>query len=158
MDLNREFQSAIMTVTAGRTDSRLLELLGELETNYQWLLDTTNPGGLGFIGNSVFAFTPVLLAHARVLAGSIAARIWHEGTKLPAFQMEIAGEVVLLMAVMMAPLTFFVLPLARGKRTGAREYGLLAMQYVDDFREKWIVGGAHGPGAAGGQRRHSVAG
>jgi hypothetical protein len=97
-------------------------------------------GGLGFIGNSVFALTPVLLAHTTVLAGFIAGRIWHEGMKLPAFQMEIAGAVMLLMVVALAPLTFFVLPLVRGKRTGSREYGLLAMQYVDDFREKWLRG------------------
>ena len=97
-------------------------------------------GGLGFIGNSVFALTPVLLAHTTVLAGFIAGRIWHEDMKLPAFQMEIAGVVVLLMVVALAPLTFFVLPLIRGKRTGSREYGLLAMQYVDDFREKWLRG------------------
>ena len=97
-------------------------------------------GGLGFIGNSVFAFTPVLLAHTTVLSGVIGDRIWHEGMKLPAFQMEIAGEVALLMVVMLVPLTFFLLPLVRGKRAGSREYGLLAMQYVDDFREKWLRG------------------
>jgi len=97
-------------------------------------------GGLGFIGNSVFAFTPVLLAQATVLSGAIGDRIWHEGMKLPAFQMEIAGEVALLMAVILAPLTFFILPLVRGKRAGSREYGLLAMQYVEDFREKWLRG------------------
>ena len=54
-------------------------------------------GGLGFIGNSVFAFTPVLLAHTVVLSGVIGGRIWHEGMKLPAFQMEIAAAVALLM-------------------------------------------------------------
>jgi hypothetical protein len=95
-------------------------------------------GGLGFIGNSVFAFTPVLLAHTVVLAGVIGNRIWHEGMTLPVFQIEIAAAVALLMVVVLAPLTFFVLKLARAKREGLREYGLLAMRYVDGFREKWI--------------------
>jgi hypothetical protein len=58
--------------------------------------------------------------------------------KLPAFQLEIVGAVVLLIVIVLAPLAFFVLPLARVRREGAREYGLLAMQYVDDFREKWM--------------------
>lgn len=95
-------------------------------------------GGLGFIGTSVHAFTPVLVAHTVVLAGVIGGRIWYEGMKLPAFQLEIAGAVALLMVIVLAPLTFFVLPLARVRRAGARQYGLLAMRYVDGFREKWM--------------------
>lgn len=95
-------------------------------------------GGLGFIGTSVHAFTPVLVAHTVVLAGVILGRIWYEGMKLPAFQLEIVGAVVLLIVIVLAPLAFFVLPLARVRREGAREYGLLAMQYVDEFREKWM--------------------
>ena len=97
-------------------------------------------GGLGFIANSVFAFTPVLLAQTVFLSGVIGNQIWHEGMTLPAFQMEIAGAVVLLMAMVLAPLTFFVLKLSAAKRVAAREYGLVAMQYVDDFREKWMRG------------------
>ena len=95
-------------------------------------------GGLGFIGQSVHAFTPVLVAHTVVLAGVIGGRIWYEGMKLPAFQLEIVGAVALLLAIVLAPLTFFVLKLARAKREGARQYGLLATQYVDEFREKWM--------------------
>jgi hypothetical protein len=94
--------------------------------------------GLGFIGNSVFAFMPVLLAQSTVLAGVIGNRILHEGMKLPAFYLEIAGAVALLMAVALAPLVFFVPKLAYAKREGAREYGLLAMRYVDEFRDKWL--------------------
>ncbi len=63
-------------------------------------------GGLGFIGNSVFAFTPVLLAHTVVLSGVIGGRILHEGMKLPAFQIEIVAAVALLMVVMLLPLAF----------------------------------------------------
>jgi hypothetical protein len=97
-------------------------------------------GGLGFLGNSVFAFMPLLLAHTAVLAGIIAGRIWHEGLKLPAFQIEIAGAVAVLMIMTLLPLTFFILPLARAKREASREYGLVAMHYVDEFREKWMRG------------------
>src|SRR5262249_41281430 len=63
-------------------------------------------GGLGFLGNSVFAFTPLLLAHTTVLSGVFGSQIWHEGAKLPAFQLEIAGAVAFLMAVVLLPLVF----------------------------------------------------
>ena len=95
-------------------------------------------GGLGFIGSSVFAFIPVLFAQTTVLAGMIGSKILHEGMKLPAFYMEIASAVVLLMALVLAPLLFFIVALARAKREGTREYGLLAMRYVDEFRDKWL--------------------
>jgi len=95
-------------------------------------------GGLGFIGNSVFAFIPVLFAQTAVLAGVIGSKILHEGMTLPAFYMEIASGVALLMVLVLAPLLFFIVALARAKREGAREYGLLAMRYVDEFRDKWM--------------------
>jgi hypothetical protein len=95
-------------------------------------------GGLGFIGNSVFAFTPLLLAHTVVLSGVIGGRIWHEGMKLPAFQIEIVAVVAALMVVVLLPLAFFVPKLALAKREALREYGLLATQYVDEFRAKWM--------------------
>jgi len=102
-------------------------------------------GGLGFIGNSVFAFIPLLVAQTAVLAGVIGNRILHEGAALPAFYMEIASAVALLMALVLAPLPFFVFQLARAKREGTREYGLLAMRYADAFRDKWL-GGQHPAG------------
>jgi hypothetical protein len=95
-------------------------------------------GGLGFIGNSVFAFLPVLLAQSAVLAGVIGDRLLNEGMTLPPFYIEIASAVALLMAVMLAPLLFFIAKLAGAKREGTREYGLLAMRYVDEFRDKWM--------------------
>ena len=95
-------------------------------------------GGLGFIGTSVFAFIPVLFAQTTVLAGVIGSKILHEGMKLPAFYMEIASAVALLMALVLLPLLFFIAELARAKREGAREYGLLAMRYADEFRDKWM--------------------
>jgi len=48
--------------------------------------------------------------------------------------------VALLMALVLAPLPFFILQLARAKREGARTYGLLAMRYADEFRDKWLGG------------------
>ena len=95
-------------------------------------------GGLGFLGGSAFALLPVLLAHTTTLAGVIGGRIWHEGMKLPAFQLEIAASVALLMVAALLPLAFFVLRLASAKREASREYGMLAMRYVHEFRDKWL--------------------
>jgi hypothetical protein len=50
-------------------------------------------GGLGFLGNSVFAFAPVLLAHTILLSAFMMSRIWHEGAVLPDFKLEIFGIV-----------------------------------------------------------------
>jgi hypothetical protein len=95
-------------------------------------------GGLGFVGNSVFAFMPVLIAQTAVFAGAIANRILHEGMKLPAFYLEIASAVALLLVIALAPLIFFVPKLAHAKREATRDYGQLAMRYVDEFRDKWL--------------------
>lgn len=101
-------------------------------------------GGLGFLAGSVFALLPVLLAQTTTLSGVIGGHIWHEGMKLTQFQLEIAASVALLMAAALAPLAFFVPHLARAKREGSREYGRLAMHYVDEFHDKWH--GARRPG------------
>ena len=97
-------------------------------------------GGLGFVSGSVFAFAPVLLARTVFLAGFIGDRIWHTGATLPSFKMEIVGAMLILMLVVLAPLSFFVIPLIQARRTAGREYGILASHYVDDFRNKWITG------------------
>ncbi len=100
-------------------------------------------GGLGFLGNSPFALLPLLLAHTTTLAGVIGGRLWHEGMKLTEFQLEIGGSVELLMSAALLPLTFFMFQIARAKRDASREYGVMAMRYVDEFRAKWL--GKRGP-------------
>ena len=97
-------------------------------------------GGLAFLSGSVFAFAPVLLAHTIGLAGILGGKIWHEGATLPQFKVEIAAWMVFLMLLVLAPLFFFVTQLADAKRTGLREYGIVASRYVADFRRKWIEG------------------
>jgi hypothetical protein len=95
-------------------------------------------GGLGFLAVSIFAFAPVLLAHTTFLAGIIGDRIWHAGATLLAFKMEIIGSLLFLLLLVLIPLGFFVVHLERARRIAGREYGILASQYVDDFRVKWI--------------------
>ena len=97
-------------------------------------------GGLGFLAGSVRAFTPLAVAQTTAVSGNMANHILHEAAKLPVFQQEIIGVVVLLMMIVLLPLSFFVGALAHSKREGTREYEILAMEYADEFRSKWIRG------------------
>ena len=99
-------------------------------------------GGLGFLTNVVYAFTPILLAHGVLLAGLIADRIFFEGAKLTEFQVEIFGGVGVLVLLVLFPLMAFAGQLAKVKRTGLSEYGGLAQRYVRDFDTKWLRGAA----------------
>jgi hypothetical protein len=97
-------------------------------------------GGLGFLANIVYAFTPVLLAHGVLLAGLIADRIFFEGAKLPQFTVEIFAVVGALVFVLLCPLIVFGGQLSRARRAGLGEYGVLAQRYVRQFDAKWIRG------------------
>jgi hypothetical protein len=97
-------------------------------------------GGLGFLGNIVYAFAPVLLAHGVLLSGLIADRIFFDGAKLPQFTVEIICAVGILVFVVLGPLLVFAGQLARAKRTGLGEYGVLAQRYTREFDRKWLRG------------------
>jgi hypothetical protein len=99
-------------------------------------------GGLGFLGISLRAFSPILIAHTVLLGGAIAGHILNEGMQLPAFQLEILFVIACLIAIPLLPLACFVPALLRTRVQGMRDYGLLAVEYVDDFRDKWIRQGS----------------
>lgn len=98
--------------------------------------------GLGFLSGSVFAFAPVLVAHTVGLSGAIASKILHEGARLPQFKLEIVAWMVFLTLLVLAPLCLFMNRLAKARRVGLREYGIVASRYVTEFRSKWIEGHA----------------
>lgn len=97
-------------------------------------------GGLGFLNNVVYAFTPILAAHGVLLAGLIADRIFFEGAMLTQFNVEIFGGVAVLVFLVLFPSMAFVGQLASAKRTGLGEYGGLAQRYVREFDAKWLRG------------------
>ncbi len=99
-------------------------------------------GGLGFLAILTSAFIPIALAHGALLAGNLADRILYLGAKLPEFKGEIALMVAFMLVLALGPLLLFAGQLAEVKRTGLREYGLLAQRYVREFDEKWLRGGA----------------
>lgn len=99
-------------------------------------------GGLGFLGQSTYAFGPILFAQGIMLCGVIASRIFHEGAKLMDFKVQAVAFVAFFVAFVLAPLVVFTPKLARARRQGLGEYGTLANRYVQGFDQKWIRGGA----------------
>jgi hypothetical protein len=111
----------------------------------QLALVPTHPdevGGLGFLANTVYAFSVLLIAHGALLAGQIANRIFFAGASFFDFKLEIAVLVVFLMCVVFAPLLVFSLQLSWAKRRGLYEYGTFAEGYVRTFDRKWLRGAA----------------
>jgi len=97
--------------------------------------------GLGFLSNTVYAFTLLAVAHGALLAGLLANRIFYLNAGLPDFKVEIAVVVVFMLCLALGPLLVFAPQLARAKRVGQREYGNLAERYVREFEAKWLRGG-----------------
>jgi hypothetical protein len=95
-------------------------------------------GGIGFVGKSSVAFTPLLFAQGALLAGQIASRIFYNGQSLLSFKLTIVGFVCFFVAAVLAPLLLFMPQLARAKREGLAEYGTLASEYVKEFNQKWL--------------------
>ena len=97
-------------------------------------------GGLGFLSKTVYAFTPLLVAHGALLAGLIGARIFYVGATLTDFKFEILALVVFLLCLVQGPLLVFAPQLAQAKRIGSREFGLLGERYARAFDAKWLHG------------------
>jgi hypothetical protein len=97
-------------------------------------------GGIGFLAGSLTALAPVLLAQSATLAGVMGSQILFEGVKLAALQIEIGVAVAALATMAIVPLTFFAAPMLRAGMQGKLQYGVLAMHYVAEFREKWLRG------------------
>jgi hypothetical protein len=98
--------------------------------------------GLAFLGKSAYAFGPILFAQGAVLAGVVASRVLYRGESLLSFKLQIAGFVVFFVLAILGPLLMFTPGLARAKRKGLADYGLLAQRYVDSFEKKWVLADA----------------
>jgi hypothetical protein len=114
-------------------------------------------GGIGFLGGSSFAFSPLLFAQGALLAGFIASRIFYQGQSLSSFKAIIAGLVGFCVVSVLGPLAMFTSRLSRAKRSGTSEYGTLATAYVSDFNQKWIRRGGNGEAMLGSADIQSLA-
>lgn len=95
-------------------------------------------GGLGFLSQISYAFTPLLIAQGVLLAGMISDRILYNHAKLTDFQFEIFGMVALVLFSVLAPLMVFAVQLLEAKRTGMLEFGNLMHRAVHDFHNRWL--------------------
>jgi hypothetical protein len=97
-------------------------------------------GGLGFLGSIAYTLGPILFAQGAMLAGLFASRVLYHGEKLLSFKLEAGSFVAFFVAVIFIPLLMFAPQMARARRKGLADYGLLAQRYVEGFQEKWILG------------------
>ena len=95
--------------------------------------------GLAFLGKSAYAFGPILFAQGAMLAGLIASRVLYRGESLLSFKLQIGGFVVFFVLAVLGPLLMFTPQMARAKRKGLADYGLLAQRYVESFEQKWVL-------------------
>jgi hypothetical protein len=105
-------------------------------------LISTHPdrcAGLAFLGKSVYAFGPILFAQGAMLAGLVASRVLYRGESLPSFKLQIGGFVAFFVVAILGPLLMFTPGMARAKRKGLADYGLLAQRYVESFEKKWAL-------------------
>jgi hypothetical protein len=96
--------------------------------------------GLGFLGRTVYAYSPILFAQGTMLCGLVASRIFYTGAKLASFKLQIIGFIVFFVFAILGPLLMFTPKMAAAKRKGLADYGLLAQRYVDNFEERWVTG------------------
>jgi len=95
--------------------------------------------GLAFLGKSAYAFGPILLAQGAMLAGLVASRVLYRGESLMSFRLEAGGFVAFFVFAIFGPLLMFTPAMARAKRKGLADYGLLAQRYVESFQHKWVA-------------------
>jgi len=95
--------------------------------------------GLAFLGKSAYAFGPILFAQGAMLAGLVASRVLYMGESLLSFKLQIAGFIAFFVLAILSPLLMFSPGMARAKRKGLADYGLLAQRYVEGFEQKWVI-------------------
>jgi hypothetical protein len=116
---------------------RLLWQVNRIELN----LIPTHPdrcAGLSFVGKSSYAYGPILFAQGAILAGVVADRVLYRGEGLQSFKFQIGGFIVFFVVAILGPLLMFTPRMARAKRKGLAEYGLLAQRYVESFDQRWV--------------------
>ena len=101
-------------------------------------LHTDGAGGLAFLGQGSFAFALIVFAHAALLAGFIANRIFHAGEQIQHFRLEAAALILLSLLVVLGPLTMYTSQLMRARWRGELDYGTLQSRVTKVFHDDWI--------------------
>jgi len=95
-------------------------------------------GGLGFLGLSPVAFTPLAFALSVVIGASWSREIANNAARLRSFQLPAIILVVLMFIMALSPLVLFVRKLDALRRTAMLQYGVLAQRYAKYLQGKWF--------------------
>ena len=97
-------------------------------------------GGLGFVKDMPKAFSLMAFATSAVVASRLAHDVMYHGVTLQSLKVVLAGFVVLVVAICVAPLLALVGPLAAAKRRALLDYGALVGKHGRLVRQRWILG------------------
>jgi hypothetical protein len=96
-------------------------------------------GGLGFLGLMANGFAPISFAATAVIGATWRYEILHNHAHLMNFKLPAIALVVIVIALALLPLAFFVPPLAALRRKGILDYSTLGQIQATEFDEKWIA-------------------
>ncbi len=96
-------------------------------------------GGLGFLSLTPGVFAPVTFAASAVIGATWRYDILHHGAHLKNFILPTIALAVIVAAIALGPLLFFVPRLAALRRSGILEYGILGQLHSLEFHQKWIL-------------------
>ena len=124
---------------------------------WKWLLETiylfklsrldlklvaTHPdhhGGIGFLGLAPMGFAPIAFALSAAIGSNWRDQILHDGAQLTTFKIPAVVLLAVILIMALGPLVFFIPRLAKLRRSGIMQYGILAQIHSTDFHEKWIL-------------------
>ena len=96
-------------------------------------------GGLGFLKGLPKAFSLFAFAISAVLASRLAHDVIYHDVSVLSLKVVLAGFVLLVVAVCIAPLLALVGPLAAAKRRALLDYGALVGEHGRLVRRRWIL-------------------
>jgi hypothetical protein len=97
-------------------------------------------GGLGFVKDMPKAFSLFAFATSAVLASRLAHDVMYHDVSVLSLKVVLAGFVLLVVLVCIAPLLALIGPLAAAKRRALLEYGALVGEHGRLVRRRWILG------------------
>jgi hypothetical protein len=95
-------------------------------------------GGLGFFGLVPVAFAPISFAAAAVIGSTWRHEILEHGAKLASFKLEAVVLAMIVAIIALGPLAFFTPRLAKLRRDGILDYGVLGQIQSTQFHDKWV--------------------
>ena len=96
-------------------------------------------GGIGFLGLAPMGFAPIAFAISAAIGSNWREQILLAGAHLTAFKIQAVVLLAVILIMALGPLVVFVPRLAKLRRSGIMQYGILAQIHSTDFHEKWIL-------------------